>query len=486
MSIVKQLEAAGERLSPAVRRALVALEARVRVLEEENQVLRRELTEFKVKLQLDSTNSSRPPSSDPPGAGSRAERRRRARGWRRGAQPGHAAQERRLVPPERVDRVVEHRPEACAHCGHRFGGVQGLEVGEPERRQVIELPRVRAHVSEHRLHRLLCPACRKTTKAGPPAGVGPGTTFGSALVAFCAMLTVRLRASRRNLQRVLADLMDVEPPATGTLQHLLEETSEALAGTYREVRAALRRSPVVSPDETGWMLRGERYTLWAAATPALSLYRITRSRSARERRRLLGGGYTGVVTSDRGGAYSDVRLEQRQVCLAHLKRNFEALRLREGVSKRVGDWGVRELERTFHLWHRLGAGELTREEFKKALCPLQARMTNLLYMGYLSGETKLMRFSYRLLGVFDALWTFVQHEGVPPTNNEAERALRAAVIWRKTSFGSQSGRGIRLLERLLTVAETARKQKHDLQGYLTVAIDAHRRAQAAPPLLATP
>ncbi|HEX7121049.1 MAG TPA: IS66 family transposase [Gemmatimonadaceae bacterium] len=487
MSLLEQLEAAGETCSPAFRAALAALEAkaaRVEVLEAVIVRLEEKIGELERRLAQNSTNSSRPPSSDPPGVPGH-QRPPKLRGQRkRGAQPGHEAHERSLVAPERVDRVVDHWPLACRACGQVFS--LAAEGAGPERRQVIELPPVRVEVTEHRLHALCCPGCGATTKAASPADVAAATTFGPRLVALAAMLTVRLRASRRHLQQVLGDLLDVEPPSVGTLQHLLEDVSRALVPAYQEVRAAVRASPALGADETGWTKRQLRYWLWVVATATHSLYRLTRRRSAAEREKLLGRAYAGVVTSDRAGCYRGLGVERRQVCWAHLRRDFVAWTERGSRSAALGVWAVAETDRLFGLWHRFRRGEIARGALQRALRPIQARFSRLLCRAYHEGEPTVRRMADALLGLWEALWAFAGHEGTEPTNNESERALRAAVIWRKTSFGSQSERGLRLVERLLTVAETAKKQERDLLEYFTAAIAAHRLGYPAPALLRTP
>ncbi len=479
MNPVERLERAGEVLSPGVRAAILALE-------EENGRLRAEVAralarieDLERRLGCNSTNSSLPPSQDPPGT-ARAAKPKSSR--RRGAQPGHEPHRRSLVPVERVDEVKDHYPEQCGHCGHRFALWQ--EVGRPERRQVIELPPIRARITEHRLHRLLCPCCRQISAAEAPAGVEAPVVFGPQLVALAAVVTVRLRASRRNLHRLLGDLLDVEPPCVGQLQALLEEVSGATLSAYREIRVALRESPAVGVDETGWQLRQLRYWLWGATTRELSFYRLARQRSRLALSRLLGRHYGGIVTSDRLSTYGGRDPRRRQHCWAHLLRDFCAWQSRGGVARQIGGCAEAEGQRIFPLWHRFRCGEVDRAELKRAIRLPKARLTRLLYRGAECGDPKLEKTCEQLLLTWEALWNFVEHEYVEPTNNETERALRAGVIWRKTSFGSQSGRGLHLVERLLSVAETCKKQTIDLLGYLSAAITAQRLGQPAPVLLA--
>lgn len=463
MSIVEQLEAAGEVLSPAVREALIMLEARVRELE--------------ARLGLNSTNSSKPPSSDPPHL-KRTKKRRSGR--KRGGQKGHPGHRRELLPPERVDVVIDHRPDTCRRCGHSLADAP--DVGAPGRHQVIELPPVRAHVSEHRTHSLACPNCGQWTKATLPAELG-GKHFGPRLTAFAVRLVSTFRLSRRKLGDFLGELLDVEPPSLGTTQRFCDEASAALLDPYREARRAVRRSAVAYVDETGWTLRGETRWTWAAVTRRATLYRIGRSRSARERRRLLGRDFEGILGTDRWSAYASHPAERHQLCWAHLKRNFQALVDRGGASRPVGDRALAECERLFRAWRRHAEGELTHPQLARELAPLRARFARLLGRGAASEDRKARALCRNLQGRWISLWTFLRIEGVRPTSNPAERALRTPVIWRKLCFGSNSGKGLRFTERVLTVTETCTQHQQNVLEYLTRAIVAARENRPAPRLL---
>jgi transposase len=324
-----------------------------------------------------------------------------------------------------------------------------------------------------------------TGAEGPPWVRGP-LSFGSRLAAVAALMTVRLRASRRNLHRLLIDLLDLKPPCVGQLQALLEEASAACLPAYRQVRRAVRSSPALGVDETSWSLRGRAYWLWTAATPALSFYRLDRRRSAWARERLLGRSYGGIVTSDRLGAYNAIPPPRRQLCWAHLKRDFADWQGYGAEAERVAAVAEACTRDLFVLWHGLRAGEMERAELVRRLQPVQERLKGVLEDGTTCGVSRVQKNCKQLLALWPALWSFAQHADVEPTNNEAERTLRAGVIWRKTSFGSQSGRGMRLTERLLTVAETCKKRKQNLLGYLTAAITAHRCGQPVPALLPCP
>jgi transposase len=385
-----------------------------------------------------------------------------------------------VLPPERVDAVVEHRAAACRRCGHPLADAPA--VGAPARHQLVELPPVRAHVTEHRALTLACPACGTHTRAALPAAVRRHH-FGPRLTAFAVTLLGRVRVSRRNLTALLADLLDVPAPALGTTQRFVAEASGALAAPYAEVRTAVRASPRGWVDETSWALRGALRWLWAAATPAATLYRVGRRRNRRAGELLLGRAYAGVLTTDRWRAYDGHPLERRQVCWAHLKRNLQGIADAGGAGAALGRWGVREAERVFHVWHAHRRGELSRAQLRRALVPIRMRLGRLLGHALRGGERRPRALARDLLRLWDGLWTFARHADVEPTNSRAERALRGPVIWRKTSFGSGSGAGLRAVERLLTVGETCRQQGRNVLHYLADALRAGRAGCAAPQLL---
>lgn len=469
MSIVAELEAAGEVLSPAVRTAILVLEAQVAALQAE-------VADLRARLAQHSGNTSRPPSSDPPGAPPRT--KPQPRGGKRGAQKGHKGHHRSRIPPERVDEALPHYPSACRRCGQDLESAP--RVGDPVILQVAELPPVRAVVTEHYLFQLCCPQCRSHTRAELPAGVG-ASSFGPRLSALTALLAGRFRLSRRETRALLSDLLDV-PPSLGGVQARIEETSQALLPAYQEVRAAVRGSAAANVDETSWRLRTQRRWVWSAVTAGATLFRLGR-RGSPDARRLLGSDFRGIVGSDRWGAYRQYPPEQRQLCWAHLKRDFQWLSEREGEVGRLGRWGLKECGRLFALWRRCREGEITRSQMARLLVPVRWRLGRLLKRGMeLKGKARAL--CRDLTKLWPALWTWVHRTDVEPTNNVAERALRKPVLWRKGSFGSNSGRGLRFVERILTVGETCRQRGCSMLDYMTRAIEAHRAGLPAPLLLA--
>ncbi len=474
MRIIDALEAAGEVLPPAVRAILESYEeiaataARVPLLEAR-------IRELEARLGQNSTNSSKPPSSDPPGV---VRREKKPTGRKRGGQPGHRGHHRKRLPPERVDEVVVHRPEACRHCGQSLAGAQAAKAAQVH--QVVELPPIRARVTEHRMQCLRCPQCERTTRAKLPAEVG-GRHFGPRLVALGSQLVGRYRMSRRDTVDFFGRLLDVPAPSLGSTEAFTQEASAALLPAYEAVRAEVRRSEAAGVDETPWKLRGKRQWLWVAVSSRATYFHLGRSRGSEELRRFLGD-FTGVVSSDRWCAYQIYA--RRQLCWAHLVRNFKKLALRGGQAVRFAQRGEAECARVFELWHRMLEGNLDRVQLGTQLEPIRVRLERLIRRGAASADRRVAGFCRNVRKLWPSLWTFVE-ETVEPTNNAAERALRGAVLWRKSSFGSQSEPGLRFAERILSVNATCRQQQIHPLDFLSLAVSALRSGTPAPTLLAT-
>lgn len=454
-----------------------AVQAYLAALERSVAALSRRLAELEARQQQDSRSSSRPPSSDPPW---KRWPPQPPSGRRRGGQPGHAGHARPVREPEAVDAVVEHWPRVCPHCATTLEDTP--EVGEPERQQVCELPERRAQLTEQRLHAVRCPGCRRVVRATRPPETGQGA-FGPRLSATVGLLHGRYRLSAREVVALLADSWQVSL-SLGSVAQLCARVAAALAAPVAQVQAAVQRAPALNVDETGWRQGRQKRWLWTASTPEQTLFRLTASRAATELEPLLGAQFAGVVGSDRYRVYDTLPTEQRAVCWSHLKRDFAGWALWGGE---LGAWGRALLEQEralFALWHRFRQGVLTRPALLAEALPIQQQVRTLLEQGQQRPPTR--GFCRNLLRLWPALWTFLEREGVEPTNNAAEQALRPAVLWRKGCGGTQSETGDRFVERILTVAATCRQQGRNLQTYLTDAVRAQGLGLAPPPLLAPP
>lgn len=461
------------------RETAVALLLRIGELVEANRRLEARVAELEQRLNRNSRNSSLPPSQDPPSAPPRP--RQPGSGRQRGGQPGHVGRHRPLLPPEQVDEVIEHWPERCRSCAHVFAEPELVDAVEPWRHQVAELPPIAVRVNEHRLHAVRCPACARPTRAELPREL-PQSAFGPRLQAAIATLAVRNRVSRRDTTELARELFGVEL-ATGSVDAIVQRAGEALAAPHTRLEQQLKKAPVVNIDETGWKTAGASRTLWGALTSQSAIFRIAAGRHGFEARTLLGERFAGIVCSDRWRGYDYLDPSHRQLCWAHLLRDFTAHSEGMAEQKRFGDDGVRIARDLFAAWEGYQA-DGDRARLQAQIAPLQDKLRALLeHAARNSTRTKYHRlFAKSLLKRWPALWTFAHLDGVEPTNNHAERGLRGAVIYRKLSLGSQSERGERTIERLLSASVTCRLQKRSLFAYLADVLSASIRGDPIPAL----
>lgn len=440
--------------------------------------LEQKIQDLTARLKQNSTNSSQPPSKDPPGF--QRPSRARGKGRKTGAQPGHPGATRPLIPVEEVDDVVDVLPKTCDHCVGPLPEAAGPLDPMPIRHQSTDLPPPRKPVViERRLHARTCPQCRKVTRAKLPAEAG-NSSFGPRLHALVASLTGRFRMSRREAVEYLAAVHGVDI-SLGSIFALEHAVSAALERPYLEALEAVRDAPVINADETGWP-NGNKIKgwLWVAVTTFLTVFHVDRYRSQKAFARFLGCP-KGVVGSDRAGAYA--HLENRQVCWSHLTRDFQKFVDRGGAAVALGQRLLEEKTRLFSLWHEFKRGTIDRPTLRRQAALIQARVFRLVFDGLENKDEKAAGVCAKLLPIWPALWTFLRVEGVEPTNNSSERAVRPAVLWRKACFGSQSDKGATFVSRFLSTAASLRKQSRPLLPFLEEAIRAHWLGLPPPSLL---
>jgi transposase len=444
----------------------------VRVLVRE---LLRRVEQLEARLNQTSRNSSKPPSSDPPSAKPRPAKE--LSGCKSGGQPGHEGQGRKLKPESEVDQIIDVRPESCEQCGALLLG----DDEAPERHQVTELPRITPIVTEYRRHRLCCVACGVRTQAPWPATM-PSGSFGPRVQATVGYLTGRLGASQREVQDLLATVCHTEV-SVGSVGALEQAVSAAVFTPVAEAVKYVQRQPVRNADETSWPEKSKRRWLWISVTPLVTIFRLLKTRGAAGAKELLGEVVWGIIGTDRYAGYHWLDPRQRQLCWAHLKREFIAWSERRGETARIGLALLAAETQLFTLWYRVRDGTLAWADFQVAMLPLMARVRTLLQEGVARADPKTQRTCRNLLKREAALWTFVWEADVEPTNNRAERALRRAVLWRRRSFGTQSEAGSQFVERILTAVTTLRQQRRDVLDFLTTACMAAIRKDPAPSLL---
>jgi transposase len=343
------------------------------------------------------------------------------------------------------------------------------------------LPPIILEVVEYQAHARTGPCCGAVNQATIPAAIREHSV-GPRLTATLSYLTGNLGLSKRNVEELAADIFGA-PIALGTVANLEQEVSAALEPAHQEALEAVRQAEVKFADETSWKLWGKLCWLWAAASVRVVAFVIHPKRSALGLAALLGETISGIVHSDRWNVYLQVADKCRQLCWAHLKRDFRKIVDCGGPSAFVGRRGLRIVKELFAAWHAFQEGQITRRKLSLLIEPLQRRMAKALLDGGLGDDARVAKFCENLLNVEPALWTFVTHEGVEPTNNYMERLLRLAVLWRRRSFGCNSLAGCRFVERILTVAQTCRLRGHNVLEYIHKAVTAHRHGVAAPSLL---
>ena len=440
---------------------LATLAARLEELVAENLQLKARIAELEARLGQNSRNSSKPPSSDGPAGSNRSTK---PTGRKRGGQPGHDPSGRELLPPEKVDRIADHWPVACDACSAPLDVARCPESGTALRHQVTELPPVRADVTEHRMHRLFCD-CGHLTEAKLPKGVPVGS-FGPRLRGVIGLLAGRYRLSKRLTQEMLGDLFGVEI-GLGSICNAERQVSAALAAPVEEAREYVRGQEVVHADETGWREAKHRAWLWVATTVLVTVFRVARSRGAAVAKDLLGEDFRGFLVVDRWAGYE--WHPYRQLCWAHLLRDFQGFVDRGGRGGAIGAKLLTEAALMFKLWHRVRDKTLQRATFIRRMDAIERRICRLLRKAVACAEPKTAGMAREIWLRRDLLWLFVYNDGVPPTNNEAERAIRPAVLWRKSSFGTDSEEGSRFVERILTVVTTLRRQQRNVVDYLAQA-----------------
>ena len=458
----------------AVVEVLLAMDRRIAQLEAHVARQDERIAKLERQLNRSSKNSSQPPSAGGPSAPARS---KDPSGRPRGGQLGHEGKGRPFLPAWAVDEVIEHWPGRCS-CGHVFVESEHVGVGEPMRHQVEELPVITVNVTEHRAQRIRCPGCGEPVRAELPHEVSR-SAFGPRLQAAIATLSVRNRISRRDAVE-LAEQLFGSRISTGTVDAILSRIGDALADPHAELLERLRSSRAVNMDETGWRTAGERRALWGVFDDRHAYLHVAENRHEDHAKELLAD-TKAIVTSDRWWAYSHLPLTRRQLCWAHLKRDFAAHTEGLGAEKEFGEQGLELCERVFWAW------EIYRHTADRKALQLTIRRLQSEYKPVIRGHAARRArnrhcrgMARNLLKAWPALWTFAKHPGLEPTNNHAERALRSAVIYRKLSLGSQSETGELRTARLLSAHTTCRLQGRSLFVYLTEAISAHARGDPAP------
>lgn len=460
---------------PDVQLAFLSLVDMVRDLSAQVQELR-------ARLNQTSHNSSKPPSSDPPSAPPPPPPRVE-RGRKRGAQPGHAPHQRPLAPPDQVDEFVVLHPQQCPDCLTKLSP-ETPDAMPPERVQVWEIPPLLARLTEYQRRIVNCPCCGQLLIARRSAEMPPGCC-GPRLTALIGLLHGRFRLSTRECEAFASEVVGLELSG-GSIVTSCERVSEALEPIDAAINAELQTQPYLFVDETSWREHQQRGWLWVAVSPIATSFRIDASRSQQALQRLIGEQYRGIVHSDRGSAYHVLPNEQRQLCWSHLLRNLQGLVDHQHAESIWAERLLAHSQQIFVAWRAYKSGLFDQLALQQALLPVRMAIQELLRIGLHRPWSKLQALCQDLLRHWEGLWAFRREQGVEPTNNVAERALRPAVVWRKSCYGTQSAAGSRFVERMLSVRATCAQQGRNLFAFLTEAVQAAWQGQPAPSIFCNP
>ena len=436
-----------------------------RKLTEENKQLKARIRELEAtvamlleRLGINSKNSSKPPSSDmKPSSkgGAKRVKKKRAKGFFR-----------QRLPKEEVNDTISCELEACPHCQSK----DLVKRGKPAIFQTIEIKKSPLWVTDYERQRYYCKKCKRKSHAHLPKGVG-ADCFGPRLRAAMGMLTGVFHISRRRTAELLDTLLGLKI-SVGSISMNEERVSKALDGTYKEIQDTARDRPVAKhADETGWRLQGQRYWVWLLTTEKEAYFRLDQSRSKEAASKLLGS-CKGSLVTDRLASYN-VFKGSRQYCLAHALREATCMSERAGIDGEIGEDLRDDIFWTLKAHREYREGCLSRSAWRQRLRRYEKGMEETLLFGAAAGKVgKTVSTCRSLLKDFSRLWTFAYSKGMEPTNNLAERDLRRLVIWRKISFGSQSDRGCRFVERIMSVSTTLRKRGHNAFDFIYQAMQA--------------
>ena len=459
---------------PVEARALIeAMRLQIESLSQQVHVLRDEVRSLKGQLQTNSRNSSKPPSTDP--LHFKRQPPKPPSGKKRGGQPGHQRATRPLVPPQQLADTITCKPTACTGCGCALDGTDPT----PHRHQVAEIPPVRPTVIEYQVHRLACPGCGVVTSGPLPEGV-PAGSFGPHLQATLSLWAAEFRLAKRPVQRLARSAYGLDI-SLGMIAKLEGQTATVLEPVDTELAEAVRLDPLVHVDETPWRVAGAKAYLWLAQSERATHLRISPHRDADTARAMLGDDPEKTVICDRYSGYTWV--PKKQWCWAHLRRDFQRMIDRADDGTAVGRRLLRHSDHLFWAWHRVAEGEMDWEEFLWWAGRLGAQLRADLEVGRTCGSEKTRGTCGQLLRGWEHLWRFLAGDGTEPTNNRAERGLRHAVLWRRTSGGTVSELGGQFVCRLMSVVATCRQQGRSVLAYLTSCIEARLRSQPVPSLL---
>lgn len=438
------------------------------IIKQEKTILKLEkrIEELEEKLNTNSKNSSKSPSSDP----NRPKKKKKGKRKKRGPKFGHKGFFRKLFPKNKVTSSKNIFPKKCPKCGGK-----NLKSVSVEERQITELPEIHPIVKQFNIHTCECINCKNKIKAERPEEAK--FLFGSRLMGFISLISGEMTLSKRKLQRLLKYLNI--PISLGSIINIQKLAGQILKKPYEDILKYIHEQKNNHADETSWKTMHDRKWLIVRTTENSTAFKIEKSRSQKIFNEIFQG-YNGILISDRCPTYN-AHQGGRQLCLAHIARDFNKISERKNLDGKIGKKLAEELNAIFKKWHAFKQNLMTRKELQCILEVTHIRCIKvLLIIGSLLKNTKTGRTCKNLLKIFNYLWTFIYEEDIEPTNNLAERDLRPSVIWRKLSFGTQSMEGEQYVERILSIIGTMKKRNKNALEYLYCCFQSHIREGPIP------
>ena len=401
--------------------------------------LERKIAELEERLSLNSENSSKPPSTD------QKKNRRNPRG---GAVKGHKGSFRKLS--DKVDKQITSKLGECQYCGSK-----DLKKRSSQFFDQVDLPEIEPVVTRIECCKYRCLKCGRKQVAPFPEGYDK-TSFGPQLISFIGLCSSVYRMSKRTIQELLKHLLKVKI-SLGSIPSMERKISNALEPSFEEIQQKVHETKVAYVDETSFRQQAQTCYTWTATTEKVVLLKILPTRGLQSLGQIRPRSHSGITVTDRYQVYD---YKRQQYCLAHIRRNLKGFAQRDGPDGELGTRALYEMDEIFKATR-----VPCRETMQSRVGYRKKRLKEILEDAMANGSDKMYRFAERLLDQYQRLFLFTRYKGVEATNNAAERSLRHIVLWRKTSYGTQSESGSRFIERAMSVWMTLKRQGRDTPSF---------------------
>lgn len=427
--------------------------------------LSKKIVDLKEKLSINSQNSSKPPSSDFKKSKKKKSLKKKS-DKKQGAQKGHKGSYRGFADTKAVHSTIDCKPVDSCICG----GNININLDKYTRHQVYDTGNETNNIllTEYQIYRGYCTLCKSEFKGSLPAHLDR-TIIGPGLKSLMGVLVSKYNLSKRKVVEYLIDFHKLKI-SVGTVSNNETKICQALGEVYEGISKAAKNATNLNADETRHYEKGETNWAWLAANESLTLLKLDKSRGKKAAKKLLGENYKGILTTDRYCVYNIVDISQRQLCWAHLSRDFLRISIRQGIPGKIGDSLIFHKNKLFYYWNKYKNNSISFSSLNKSTVNIKTSLKNSLTNAINCSHTKTANTCKNILKHFDGLWTFTEHEGIEPTNNLAEQKIRGFVIYRKLSFGTQSERGSRFIERIMTITMTCKQNSRNAIYYIKQSI----------------